>query len=297
VVSAQFTPSYIDCFVWYHKKHIAQGINGTWFDNCSIGTIKRYDPDTGAMDTEFNQLARRQLMQRLATVNWQLMRRPCWLTNMHEDFSFADVIWLVENEWYIRGEGRTQLDNMPLDTFRALACTKTMQLVAKPWIHTPTKPDHPAYGHVMRSITGTLLAHDVQNGPLDDRLRRWLNFYVDFDSGRVCKFRGYWDAGDKVDTRAPDVKCSLYFNPRRQNAVLWFLNAGQEDHDLQDATFSADCFGRDAALRKAFDAETGAPVKVEALAGAKGVPRWRIAASFPVRSHEFRALAVGAEAE
>jgi hypothetical protein len=295
VVGTQFTPSYIDCFVWYHKKLIEKGMNGTWMDNCSINTLKQYDPETGKFDTVFNQLSRRELMKRLTTINWQLMRRPCWLTNMHEDFSFSDVMWLVENEWYINGQGRDMLDHMSLDTFRAMACTKTMQLVAKPWINNPTPKEHPAYGHVMRSITGVLQAHDVQNGGMDAKLRRYLNFHVNFEDGKACQFRGYWDTpATLVDTKDPDVKCSVYYNAQRKTAVLWLLNTGKEDKTLTDITVSSELIGRED-CKKAFDAETGAPVKF-AVAEEKGkVKRFTLPDGLTVKSHEFRAIAVGAE--
>jgi hypothetical protein len=302
VVSTQFTPSYIDCYVWYHKKLIEKGVNGTWFDNCSIGLIKQYDPETGTFDTVFNQLSRRDLMKRLTTINWQLMRRPCWLTNMHEDFSFSDVIWLVENEWYINGEGRDMFDHMSLDTFRALACTKTMQLVAKPWIHNPTPKEHPAYAHVLRSITAMLMAHDVHNFPLPDyqtlqdtTLGRWLNFHVDFDDGKACLFRGYWDTPvTLVDTKDPDVKCSVYYNSKRKTAVLWFVNAGKEDKTLAGVTFSSDLIGRNNDCRAAFDAETGAPVKFAAAGEPNKVKAFALSEPLVIKKHEFRAIAVDA---
>jgi hypothetical protein len=297
VIATQFTPSYIDCFVWYHQKLIAKGVNGTFFDNCSIGLIKEYDPATGRMDTVFNQYARRQLMKRLTTLNWQQMRPPCWITNMHEDFSFSDVIWLVENDWYINGAGRTLLDHMSLDTFRAMACTKTMQQVAKPWISPGTAKDDPRYERVVRSITGVLLAHDVQNGPLDAKLRRWLNFHVDFDDGRACQFRGYWETGALVNTKDPDVKCSVYLNPGRKTAVLWLLNAGKEDKTLTGVIGSSDLFAwrKNLDCTAAFDAETGAPVPVTPAGDWEKIKAFALPAPLVVKAHGFRAIAVGAE--
>jgi hypothetical protein len=303
VVGTQFTPSYIDCFVWYHKKLIEKGVNGTWFDNSSIGLIKQYDPETGKMDSVFNQLSRREQMKRLTTVNWQLMRRPCWITNMHEDFSFSDVIWLVENDWYINGEGRDMFEHMSLDTFRAMACTKTMQLVAKPWINNPTPKDHPAYAHVLRSITTMLMAHDVQNFPLPDyqtlhdtQLGRWLNFHVNFEDGKACLFRGYWDTpATLVDTKDPDVKCSVYYNSRRKTAVLWFVNAGKEDKTLTGVTFSSDLIGRNNNCRVAFDAETGAPVPFAAASELNKIKAFILSEPLVIKKHEFRAIAIGAE--
>ncbi len=296
VIGTQFTPSYIDCFVWYHKKLIEKGVNGTWFDNSSIDLIKEYDPETGKMDTVFNQYSRRQMMKRLTTINWQLMRRPCWLTNMHEDFSFSDVIWLVENDWYINGEGWTLLDHMSLDTFRAMACTKTMQLVAKPWINPGTPKEHPGYEKVIRSITGVLLAHDVQNGGMDAKLRRWLNYQVDFDDGKACQFTGYWDVPIAVvDTKDPDVKCSIYYNSQRKTAVLWFLNAGKADKTLTGVTFSSDLFGwrKNNDCHVAFDAETGAPVKFAAAGEREKIKVFALSEPLTVKKHEFRAIAVG----
>ncbi len=303
VIGTQFTPSYIDCYVWYHKKLIEKGMNGTWFDNSSISVIKYFDPETGKMDSVFNQLSRRELMKRLTTLNWQLMRRPCWLTNMHEDFSFSDVIWLVENEWYINGEGRDMLDHMSLDTFRAMACTKTMQLVAKPWISQPTPKGHPAYEHVIRSITGVMMAHDIHNFGLPDyrtiydtKLGRYLNFHVNFDNGKACKFRGYWDTPvTLVDTKDPEVKCSVYYNPQRKTAVLWFLNTSKSDKTLKEIVCSSDLIGRNSDCRNVFDAESGAPVRFSPAGEPNGIKAFTLSDPFTVKSHDFRAIAVGVE--
>ncbi len=278
VVATEFTPSYIDCFVWYHKKLIEAGVNGTWWDNCSIGLIKQYDPETGKMDYVFNQLARRELSKRLTTVNWQLMRRPCWLTNMHEDFSFSDVAWLVENDWYITGAGNDLLDHLPLDTFRAMACSKTMQLVAKPWIANPTPATDPRFDHVERSILGTLIAHDIHNYQFpnyhniyDTMLGRNLNFQVNFEDGYACKFQGYWDTPVAlVNTKYPEVKCSVYYNPSRGTAVLWLLNAGQQDRTISGLTFSSDLIGRNKECANVFDAETGVPLAFTGAGSVQG---------------------------
>jgi len=301
VVSTQFTPSYIDCFVWYHKKLIEKGLNGTWWDNVSTSLIKQYDPDTGKMDYAFNKLARRELMKRLTTVNWQLMRRPCWLTNMHEDFSFSDVIWLVENDWYITGAGNDLLDHLPLDTFRAMACTKTMQLVASPWIANPTPLDDPRYEHVARSILGTLLAHDIHNLALpyyrtiyDTTLGRYLNFHVNFDDGNACKYQGYWETPvTLVNTKYPEVKCSVYYNPSRGTAVLWLLNAGQQDRTIDSLTFSSDLIGRDKECKIVFDAESGAQLSFAAAGVMQKSKAFALTDPLLVKRHDFRAIAIG----
>ena len=184
---------------------------------------------------------------------------------------------------------------MSLDTFRAMTCSKTMNLVAKPWIHNPTKKDHPAYGHVVRSIAGVLLAHDVQNGDIPAKLRRWLEFHVGFNDGKACKFRGYWDTtATLVDTGDPEVKCSVYYNPQRKNAVLWLLNTGKADKTLANFAFSSELIGRED-CKKVFDAETGSPIKF-AHAGEKSkVKNFTLPDGILVKSHEYRAIAVGVE--
>jgi hypothetical protein len=177
-----------------------------------------------------------------------------------------------------------------------MACTKTMQLVAKPWINPGTPKDHPAYGHVMRSITGVLMAHDVQNGPIDEKLRLYLNFHVNFDDGKACKFRGYWDTPSTlVDTGDPEVKCSVYSNARRKTAVLWFLNTGKEDKTLSGVTFSSDAIGRNNDCKVAFDAETGAPVKFAPAGEPNKIKAFALSDPLPVKKHEFRAIAIGVE--
>ncbi|MCL1857489.1 MAG: DUF6067 family protein, partial [Kiritimatiellaeota bacterium] len=290
-----FTPSYIDCYVWYHKKLIEKGLNGTWWDNCSINTIPVYDPETGKMDAVFNQLSRRELMKRLSTVAWEQMRRPSWLSNMHEDFSFTDGIWLVENEWYIMGVGRDMIEHMPLATFRAMACTKTMQLPAKPWIMYPTPAGHPDFDRVSRSVLGVLMAHDVQNNKIQEYLLgRYLNFYLDFDNGRECRFTGYWDVSpNTVSTGNPEVKASLYGNGKRKAALVWLLNADEADVTLDAMTFTSHLIGAD--IAKVLDAETGDPIAFE-LAEDKGNHKvYRLAPPLAIKRHEFRALLALAE--
>jgi hypothetical protein len=202
---------------------------------------------------------------------------------------------MVENEWYIKGAGMSMQDNMDLGTLRALACPKTMQLVAKPWIRTPTAKDDARYEGVVRSITGALMAHDIQNGPMADSLRRNLDYFVDFNSGSKCRFVGYWDVDEnRVKQLDPRIKCSLYFSPARKNAVLWLLNSAAEPVDAKDMVFTSDVFGRET-LAAALDAEDQAAIRVRDAGSHKTVTFHTFDEPLVLQPHDFRAVVLKVE--
>ena len=79
-VGVNVTPSYEDCFVWHHYRLIKNvPVNGTWWDNGSITVIEDYDPEKQEFFRRFNVFTRRRLTKRLATMGWDLGRRPWWI--------------------------------------------------------------------------------------------------------------------------------------------------------------------------------------------------------------------------
>ncbi len=106
-----WTQSQTDNFVWYHKLLVEKcGVNGTWWDNSSIGTVREYDEELQRMDEKWNLIYRRQLCKRLNVMGWELMRPPCWIMNMHVDIPWNQVFWMVENDWYADAEDITALE-------------------------------------------------------------------------------------------------------------------------------------------------------------------------------------------
>lgn len=292
VVGLNFCPSEADAFVWYHKKLLEVGVNGTWLDNCSIGVYTDYDPSQGKMDWQFETRVRRDMMKRLSTAAWQLMRPPVWLSNLHDEFSFTQAMWLVENEWYISTEGYDYLDSMTLDQFRAMACPKSMQLPCKPWLsggsNAKTLPAE-VNDHIERSKWGVCLLHDIHNN-LPEKVVREMNYFVDYQNAPKCPFRGYWDiTSAMIDTGDPAIKVSIYSNPTRKNLVMVLMNTGDKSADLKGLSFSPDLI-RGEQLVKAYDLDRLAPLEF-----AKRGTMYSLQSSFPIERHGVRLIGVGAE--
>jgi hypothetical protein len=289
-VGINYTPSMADAFVWYHQKLMQVGVNGTWLDNCSIGTLELYDPELGRMDRVFNTKLRRDLMKRCSVAGWQAMRAPCWVSNLHDEFSWTQTMWLVENAWYISAEGMDYLDHMSVDEFRAMACPKSMQLPTKPWLHGGSAKSLPAEvnEHIERSKWGICLLHDV-HGNLPEQVRRELNYFLDFESASRCVFRGYWDTPvTLVDPGTAAVKASLYQNAKRKSVVVVLLNTAEQEVDLSGLSFDRKLI--DGELARAFDAESGAALPCELRNR-----RYVLGPGLTVKRHGVRLLALSGE--
>ncbi|MCM8803288.1 MAG: DUF6067 family protein, partial [Candidatus Omnitrophica bacterium] len=136
-VGVNFTRSFEDCFVWYHYKLISKvPVNGTWWDNSSITVIKDYDPERGEFYWKFNVFTRRSLTKRLNNICYELGRQPWWINNMHVDWSFCQVSWHIENDFYIDNADMTMMDNLNIDEFRAL-CRIKRGIIHRLAIHGP----------------------------------------------------------------------------------------------------------------------------------------------------------------
>lgn len=279
-----WTESMNDFYIWYHKPLMEKcGINGTWFDNASIGQIYEFNPESGGMEETFNLLQRRKLMKRLNHVGWSVMRPPCWLINMHcVDIPFAQVQWQIENDWYSSHIDSTALEVWPLDTYRAMARTKTTMLVAKPsyggffgtWHQ---HPDQALGLKIGRSLVAVQLLHDIvplrhfahQRTFIDD-LRDKLDPAVGLlDTGR-CLFTGYWNAGPFVTPPDPDLKASLYANLAAKSAAVVFANVSRQDLSLKGAALSIDGIMADQrgqvtprAVKRVYELESGRALKIE----------------------------------
>jgi len=222
---------------------------------------------------------------------------------MHHVMSFNQVFWPVENDWYIRAPDMTLLESLPLDTFRAMARTKSTTLVTKPWFSRRPPASTPENENkVLRSINGTLMAHDIpvelyRKYPRSVRdLKNKLNYFVEFSNTRYCLFSGYWKTSDRVRPSTEAVHASIYSNTGRATAVIIFLNAGMKDHDLEGTTFDVkkvfwvpERF-RWEKVKRVFDFETDQPIQCTYEGG-----RYRIAESLKVPWHEYRILAIEAE--
>jgi hypothetical protein len=286
---ANFCQSQIDCFVWYHKLLAEKcGFNGTWWDNSSIGLVWDYDPKLGRIDEKWNLIYRRQLTKRLAVMGWSVMRPPCWIQNMHVDFSWTQVAWFVENDWYLDAPDQDMFQHLPVHQFRSMARTKSMQLVPYPWFRRPDASTPENERRVSRSIEGMCLSHDIP--AFSGKLKREFEYRLGYYDPGQCKFLGYWASRGVITTPQPEVYASAYVNLQRPSAALVFLNGGKADVYLAGMTFDPTLLvaaRRPVTFRRFLDLETGEPVNVVFEDG-----RYKLVDPFVVPWHEYRVLGV-----
>ncbi len=234
-VGVNFTPSYEECFVWHHHRLLkAVPVNGTWWDNRSLTVISDYDPQAGEFYERFNVFTRRRLMKRLANIGWSLNRRPWWINNMHVDWSFCQVAWHVENEFYTDNEDTTMVDQLPVDVFRAM-CRIKRGIVHRLATRGPEGTVEQVR-RAGRNAVGMCLLHDIGSyGWGADRdfspdMLDLLDRQVGFFDG--AEFIGYW-RNRHVLIETPGVYASLYRNRERTRAVAVVLSSRRGDVDVR----------------------------------------------------------------
>lgn len=294
-----WTRSMNDWFVYEHDKLIDRcGFNGTWWDNSSIGTIAEYDPARGAMANTWNTLQRRELCKRLNYVGYQHVRIPCWSMNMHVDFSFNQVFWMVENNWYFDAPDMTSLQNWDLGEFRAMARTKSTMLIPKPWLKGQDGTTERNKERVLRSTTAMCLSHDIPTTYTGD-LNRKLQYELDYADTGACLFSGYWRLRGQLEVEDEHMLVSLYRNERRRAYALVFFNAGtgraRQDRFVGGTRFDPYRFmGRARppveTITSITDLETGEPVGYAYRDG-----KFEITDPVKVPWHEYRVLLVKGE--
>jgi hypothetical protein len=259
---SHWTESWQDCFVWYHHRLFTKcPVNGTWWDNSSVGATWDYDPAAKEFYLRWNVFMRRQLTKRLATMGWDIGREPWWLINLHVDFSWSQVAWHVENDFYPRSTEGTLLDELSVDQFRALCRIKRGVI---PMLHSTMAfrnvPRRQAW-HQGRASTGLALLHDVgvrsthsPEAPVHQQLLATMTNRVDFFG--AAEFLPYWDNQDLVTNTSPGALISIYRDAQR--AVLVVLNASDRDIPYPRIKLGNGLMGgkKDYQLRVS-DAETG----------------------------------------
>lgn len=265
-VGCNWTPSQVQCFLWYHEKLLRDcPVNGTWWDNGSSNVIRDYDPARQAFYLKWNVFVRREVCKRLNTIGWRLGRTPWWINNLHVDWSFNQVSWHIENDYYVDGPTNTLLDQMTVDNFRAYARLKRgiVHRLASRYGGNDTSTIEERRRRA-RCTIGLCLLHDIGTYRWDDYAREMemlpalLHQYVGFfneEGADACEFIGYWRAAPFVKVETPDVYVSVYRN--RTRAVLVVLNSRKEVRDVKLGVLD-NLLGRKP--RRLFDAETGAQV-------------------------------------
>lgn len=143
-----WTDSWLDFHLYYHQKLVRFArVSGTWFDNQSCFTIDDYNAEGLCRRWLENPLRFRvggrpwnrsdhqpprnygrrnhifqfrELTRRLATMCHQEGVAPFWLVNNHPTWSFCQMAWHMEGDYYCWGEERDLVDHAGLHGFRAL---------------------------------------------------------------------------------------------------------------------------------------------------------------------------------
>ncbi len=231
--AVNFNRSFMECFIWYHKKLVEKcRLNGTWWDNSSIGLIWDIDPKTGEKKYRWNTFLRRELTKRLATMCWELGVEPWWIMNMHIDFSWCKIAWHVENDFYVSTTGMDQIDQLSPDEFRSLTRTKG-GIIHRLWTNIPDLNNKETPESIkkqrLRSIQALLFTHDIgtywgQPTELLQKLNDQLKF---LDDGINCEFIGYWRSKPLVSSDK-QIHISIYRNLKLNRAAIVVMNAGSE---------------------------------------------------------------------
>jgi len=259
-VGVNWTESFSDCFVWWYRRLFERvPVNGTWWDNASIGLIRDYDPERKEFYSRFNVFTRRRLTRRLTTMNHELGREPLWLMNLHLDFSFSQYAWHVENDFFPRSPEGTVMDELSFDAFRALTRSKhgiLPQLDSKMVFVGLTRQQHL---HQARTAFGLCLLHDIGARSLHnpqapvyrDLLAKVTDTVAFFGA---AEFAPYWDNADLVTlveagpdgkprpAARDDLRVSLYRDGRR--ALLAVLNVSGEAASYPRLVLPAALLGR-----------------------------------------------------
>jgi hypothetical protein len=254
----------------------------------------------------WNVFLRRQLTKRLATMCWDLGRPPLWLQNMHADFSWCQVAWHIENDFYPAGIGQDLLGMLTIDEFRAMTAIKGGII---PQLHSivPAGTASPFDAErIVRAALGLCLLHDIgERGfptwhPFFNRQRarmlQAMEEQVHFFSGSPFSnddplFIPYWRQ-QVVKCTTPGVYASVYWNRQMRKAAVVLLNTNDEDVVVQGFNLDGRPIGM-ADVGLVTDAETGMPLP-KAYDEAKRLYVWGELNPYQVmlRRHDFRILAL-----
>jgi hypothetical protein len=308
VVGVNWTASFNDFFVWYHKPLMEKcGLNGTWWDNSALYTVRDYNPELGRMEYQWNLKLRRDLMKRLNTMGWQLARPPAWIINAHDDVSWNQKFWMVEQDWAAVADDVTAFDHFQtLDRFRAMTRTKSVNMITDyaalkawgRWGFRGSTPDMQA--ELNRSCVAMSMLHDIHYEDCSMAPAHWRKLKLDMqalvnlsDSGN-CLFTGYWRSGRMVRPGNAGVAASTWANNSLKTAAVLLANTSRQDQYLAGTLIDINrlipVHGQTLTARRVYDLETGGDVKLDFAGGL-----YRIAEPLRVKCHDFRLLGVVAE--
>ncbi len=308
VVGINWTASFNDYFLWYHKALMEKcGLNGTWWDNSALYTVRDYNPELGGMAYQWNLKLRRELMKRLNVLGWEAVRPPAWIINAHDDVSWNQKFWMVEQDWSVKTDALTPFDHFEtLDRFRAMTRPKSVHMITDyaalkafgQWGFGSKDPEKQV--RLNRALVALSLLHDIHYQDCYMAPARWRKLKLDFQAlvklsdSAGCLFTGYWRTGNTVKPGVADIAVSTWANSSLKTAVILLANTKREDQflagTLVDVNRLIPIRGEKLTARRVYDLETGEDIKIDFAGG-----QYRIAEPLPVKWHDFRLLAVVAE--
>jgi hypothetical protein len=235
-------------------------VNGTWWDNVSIATYEDFDPERGEFYHKFNVFTRRDLTKRLNHIGWEVGRRPWWISNLHVDWSFCQVAWHIENDFYTSNEDTVMTDQLTFGEFRAL-CRIKRGIIHRLATRGPQGRNEQVR-RVGRNAVGMCLLHDIgayQWGAIKgfdqailDILDNEVGFFKD------ATFIPYWE-NHILSTNTPGVQVSLYRGNGRVVAVLLSSLRGDTDLEIE---LNAKAILNGNKVTRVCDAETGQELRL-----------------------------------
>ncbi|MCM8804391.1 MAG: DUF6067 family protein [Candidatus Omnitrophica bacterium] len=311
-VSVNFTESYIDYYLWYHKNLVEKCfINGTWWDNLStyFGGIgepeswlilgKGYLREDGKIQGKSNLFTFRELTKRLNVMGWQVGRPPLYLSNTHPVFSFTQIGWHIENEFYSPSDDL--LNDLSVDSFRAL--TKCRGGII------PQLDSSPGSLKAIRIVLGLCLLHDIGERSipswnpyfyqLKEKILKTLEQEISFFSGDPI-FVPYWRQ-DIVKFSTEKVYASIYlykqlqplesnYLSKRKKAAIILLNENKNETWIENFEIDSKKLGFE--VSRIWDLETGFDIPLS-YSKEKG---YKFGETAPekifIKGHDFRILIV-----
>lgn len=181
---------------------------------------------------------------------------------MHVDWSFNQVSWHIENDFYTVNADEAMSDHLTVEDFRAMCRIKRgiiHRLATRGPEGTPEQQRR-----VGRSAVGMCLLHDIGSYTwgVDKKFANDMLDALDSSVGFFdnAEFVPYWRNSELIKLSTPGVYASIYRG--KGKALLVVLN---EKRQPLDAPFT---LGKDLlpgkAITRAYDAETGEAINLDA---------------------------------
>ena len=269
--AAKWSDSWVDFAVYYQQKLVSLSrVNGTWFDNQSTFTIdgytydgyekalidnpNRWRPSDGIHAQNYGRpyhtLQFRRYLKRLATMCHTAGVQPFWIVNQQPTWSFAQLAWHVEGDYYSDKNELDLIEHLGVAGFRAHVKSQGGLIPRLEYNRgsgdisdQPPREGHPEKLGVRttdatvmelpgtnRTHVGLCILHDIgttqPNPALSIKLDQSFGF---FDEGIV--FQPYWEQkGVTVDSDR--IYVSIFRNPAKKKAMAILFNEKKSNRGI-----------------------------------------------------------------